>query len=41
MYESNGIHIHGSRASRKDLAVSEFYVTIPDGIFRTMLHLSA
>jgi lipopolysaccharide export system permease protein len=41
LYEPNGIHIHGSRASRKDLSVQEFYVTIPQGIFKNMLHLSA
>src|SRR5262249_30108144 len=40
-YEPNGIHVHGSRASRKDQVVTEFYVTIPEGIFGNMLHLSA
>lgn len=41
LFESNGIHIHGSRAMRKDQVVQDFYVTIPQGIFNTMLHLSA
>jgi len=41
MYEPNGIHVHGSKASRKEQVVSEFYVTIPEGLLGNMLHLSA
>ncbi|HZT79416.1 MAG TPA: LptF/LptG family permease [Gemmataceae bacterium] len=39
--EPNGIHVHGRTASRKEMAVKDFCVTIPEGIFRTMHHLSA
>jgi lipopolysaccharide export system permease protein len=41
MFEANGIHIHGSKALRKDQKVQEFYVTVPQGIYKNMLHLSA
>jgi lipopolysaccharide export system permease protein len=41
MYESNGIHVHGNKASRKEQVVVEFYVTIPEHLFGKMLHLSA
>src|SRR5262249_13027680 len=41
MYEPNGNHIHGRIASRKERSVQEFYVTIPQGLFKNMLHLSA
>jgi lipopolysaccharide export system permease protein len=40
-FEPNGTHVHGSKASRKEQVVHEFYVTIPQGVFRNMLHLSA
>jgi lipopolysaccharide export system permease protein len=41
VFEPNGIHIHGRIASRKNQEIKEMYVTIPQGIFRNMLHLSA
>src|SRR5262249_39903149 len=41
MFEANGIHIHGNKALRKEHKIQEFYVTIPQGIFKNMLHLSA
>jgi lipopolysaccharide export system permease protein len=41
MFEANGVHIHGNKALRKERKVQEFYVTIPQGIFKKMLHLSA
>ena len=39
--ETNGIHVHGEKAFRKEQKVDKFYVTIPQGIFNNMLHLSA
>lgn len=40
-YESNGIHITGDRADRRYLTVSPFYVTIPETLGGTLVHLSA
>ena len=40
-FEPNGVHLEGSTGSRKDLVVRPFFVTIPEGIARSMIHLSA
>jgi lipopolysaccharide export system permease protein len=40
-FEPNGAHIEGRVGSRKDMVVTEFYVTIPDGLGSSLIHLSA
>jgi lipopolysaccharide export system permease protein len=40
-YESNGIHITGDRATRRDFMVTNFCVTIPETLGGTLMHLSA
>jgi len=40
-YESNGIHIAGEKATRRDRTVSIFYVTIPETLGGTLIHLTA
>lgn len=41
LYEPNGVHVHGRTASAREQVVSDFYVTIPEGVLRNMVHLSA
>src|SRR5207244_2579388 len=40
-FESNNIHIEGHFGWRKDRVIKPFFVTIPEGIARNMVHLSA
>ncbi len=40
-FEPNGVHLEGHYGSRKDLVVKPFFVTVPEGIARSMIHLSA
>lgn len=40
-FEPNGAHIEGRVGSRKEMVVTEFFVTIPDGLGSSLIHLSA
>jgi lipopolysaccharide export system permease protein len=40
-YDSNGIHIFGDRAVRRDLTVSFFYCTILENLSGNLIHLTA
>jgi lipopolysaccharide export system permease protein len=40
-FEPNGVHVEGHTGWRKELLVKPFFCTIPEGVARNMVHLSA
>ncbi len=40
-YETNGMHIEGDKAARRDLTVSAFRCTIPETLCGSLIHLTA
>jgi lipopolysaccharide export system permease protein len=40
-FEPNGVHVEGHAGYRKGMLVKPFFCTIPEGVARNMIHLSA
>jgi lipopolysaccharide export system permease protein len=40
-FEPNGVHVEGHAGWRKEMLIKPFFCTIPEGLARNMIHLSA